>query len=115
MPSKRIYGSMVMREPAPILMPGPYDTILPLAQELAFRAWKQQIAPLDSGADYDYRGAFLAGLSPDPKTGHWVDTYKKPNHPTFSVESQYAKDAPDLAGSWDGETYIPPKVKAKAK
>lgn len=85
-----------------------YDTKLTPEQETQFQSWKAKFAPNDSGEDYDLRGAFKAGLSPDPKTGHWPDTYKKPNHPTFSVESQYAKDAPEKAGRWNGDTYVPP-------
>jgi hypothetical protein len=30
---------------------------------------------------------------PSAENGHWPDTFKKPNHPTFSVESQYATGA----------------------
>jgi hypothetical protein len=90
-------------------MPNAYETRLSAKDEARFQAWKRKYAPLDSGADYDLRGAYKAGLKPDPKTGHWPDTYKKPNHPTFSNQSIYAKDRPDLAGSWDGETYRPPR------
>lgn len=86
---------------------GQYDTQLSEAEETAFKAWKKKWAPNDSGADYDLRGAFRSGFKPDPDTGHWPDTYKKPNHPTFSDQSIYAKDRPDLAGRWEGDTYIP--------
>lgn len=85
----------------------PYTTRLAPQQEQAFQAWKQQYAPRDSGADYDLRGAFLAGLTPDPTSGHWSDRFKKPNHPTFSDQSQYAPLAPERAGRWNGETYVP--------
>lgn len=85
-----------------------YETPLDPTGEENFTAWKQKYAPNDSGEDYDLRGAFKAGLTP-ARDGHWPDTYKKPNHPTFSDESIYAKDAPDKAGSWDGEFYVPPK------
>jgi hypothetical protein len=88
-----------------------YDTPLKPDEETAFQAWKKQYAPKDSGADYDLRGAFKAGLKPDPQTGHWPDTFKKPNHPTFSDESIYAKNRPDLAGHWTGphhDQYVPP-------
>lgn len=88
--------------------PAAYETQLSPQQEVQFQQWKKKYAPHDSGADYDLRGAFQAGLTPDPKTGHWPDTYKKPNHPTFSNESIYAKDRPDLAGHWEGNTYIHP-------
>src|SRR5258706_5940169 len=85
-----------------------FDTALAPEEETRFSSWKQRYAPNDSGADYDLRGAYKAGLTPDAKTGHWPDTFKKPNHPTFSNESQYAKDAPEKAGSWNGDTYVPP-------
>lgn len=85
-----------------------FDTPLTPQQEAMFEVWKRQFAPKDSGWDYDLRGAFVEGLRPDAKTGHWPDKFKKPNHPTFSNESQYAPIRPDLAGSWQGETYIPP-------
>lgn len=85
-----------------------FDTVLSTAEEASFQKWKKKWAPNDSGADYDLRGAFKSGFKPDPQTGHWPDTYKKPNHPTFSDQSIYAKDRPDLAGRWEGETYVPP-------
>lgn len=97
------------RGAAPVASPAsPFETRLAPQEESAFARWKAQYAPDDSGADYDLRGAFKAGLTPDPETGHWPDTYKKPNHPTFSVESIYAKERPDLAGHWEGEQFAPP-------
>lgn len=87
-----------------------YDTKLSASDEGKFSEWKQQYAPNDSGADYDLRGAYKEGFKPDPVTGHWPDTYKKPNHPTFSDQSIYAKDAPEKAGHWDGDTYVPPSA-----
>ena len=92
-------------------VPSDYDTKLDPDEEAAFQAWKAENAPDDSGEDYDLRGAWKAGLSPDADTGHMQDTYKKPNHPTFSDQSQYAigNDAPK-AGHWaeDNATFIPP-------
>lgn len=84
-----------------------FDTPLSPDDETSFQAWKAKYAPQDSGFDYDLRGAFKAGLAPDPSTGHWPDTFKKPNHPTFSNQSIYAVDAPGMAGSWDGDKFIP--------
>lgn len=87
-----------------------YDTKLSPQEEAQFQAWKNQYAPQDSGADYDLRGAFKAGLTPDPKTNHWPDTFKKPNHETFSNESKYAQipyAAASKAGSWNGEQFTP--------
>lgn len=92
-----------------------YDTVLSSADEKAFQAWKGEYAPRDSGADYDLRGAFKAGLKPSEENGHWPDTFKKPNHPTFSVESKFAiGDDAKLAGSWNGEEYIPAKQNSPA-
>jgi hypothetical protein len=87
----------------------PYDTVLTPTEEILFQEWKRINAPNDSGLDYDLRGAFKAGLEP-AANGHWDDTFKKPNHPTFSVYSKYAKDRPELAGTWQGDQYIPHKV-----
>lgn len=87
-----------------------YETALNGDEEPRFQQWKQRYAPNDSGNDYDLRGAFKAGLRPDPVTGHWPDTYKKPNHPTFSDQSIYAPDVPGAAGKWQGETFVPPTI-----
>lgn len=79
-----------------------FDTKLSPSEEKSFQAWKSKNAPRDSGEDYDLRGAFKAGLNPS-KNGHWPDTYKKPNHPSFSNESIYAtEDAP----RWHGKKLI---------
>lgn len=86
---------------------GHYNTFLQPDEEAAFRKWKAQYAPNDSGEDYDLRGAFKAGLQPGAD-GHWPDTFKKPNHPTFSDQSIYAKEQPQLAGHWEGDRYVPP-------
>jgi cell wall-associated NlpC family hydrolase len=83
------------------------DTVLSPEDEERFQKWKARYAPQDSGFDYDLRGAFQEGVTP-ARNGHFPDTYKKPNHPTFSNESKFAKDYPDLAGSWDGDRYVPP-------
>ena len=91
--------------------PGRYETKLTPDEEKGYQEWKKKNAPNDSGQDYDLRGAYKAGVEPDPQTGHMPDTYKKPNHPTFSNESQYSKDRPDLAGQWTGpnhDQFVPP-------
>jgi len=92
-------------EPTIDYNPKTFDTILSPKNEIAFQAWKKKYAPNDSGADYDLRGAFKAGLKPDAKTGHWLDTFKKPNHETFSDQSRYAKHG--KPGRWDGDKFIP--------
>jgi hypothetical protein len=78
-----------------------YNTPLSDDEEKRFQEWKSQYASKDSGDDYDYRGAWKAGLKPDAR-GHWPDLFKKPNHPTFSDESVYADET---AGHWNRETF----------
>lgn len=83
-----------------------FETKLAPEEEPKFQDWKQQYAPNDSGYDYDLRGAYLRGFTPDPaQDNHWPDTFKKPWHETFSNESVYAPDAPGLAGSWSGPNH----------
>lgn len=84
-----------------------FETELAPSDERKFQVWKQRYAPHDSGLDYDLRGAFKQGLFPDA-LGHWPDTFKKPNHPTFSVESVYAVECPNRAGRWVGDRFLPP-------
>lgn len=96
--------------PEPIIIdPANFDTMLSPMQERQYQEWKKQYAPNDSGYDYDLRGAFLKGYFPSADNGHFPDEFKKPNHPTFSNQSKFAKQYPDLAGKWaeDNTTYIP--------
>lgn len=86
---------------------GAWDTALSPDEEPRYQKWKERYAPDDSGADYDLRGAFKANVTPDPASGHWPDTYKKPNHPTFSDESVYAKQG--NPGKWESGKYVPGK------
>lgn len=104
---------MTRREFADMQDSQKYETKLTPSEELHFQQWKHKYAPDDSGFDYDLRGAFLDGLKPDGKTGHWDDKFKKPNHPTFSIYSKYAPYRPDLAGTWKGDKYIPPNPDIK--
>ena len=87
-----------------------YETKLTADEEPAYAAWKAKNSPNDSGFDYDLRGAFKAGFTRDNPDAHMGDQFKKPNHPTFSDQSQYAANAPSKAGTWDGDTYVPHKT-----
>jgi hypothetical protein len=102
-------GSSLLNYLFPHMFQPDFNTQLSPEEEEKFLQWKAINAPHDSGEDYDLRGAYRAGLTKDIKSGHWPDTYKKPNHPTFSNQSIYSKYAPEKAGSWKGEQYIPPK------
>ena len=90
-----------------------FNTAIDPTEEDKFQLWKRDNAPDDSGYDYDLKGAYRAGITRDPVSGHMPDTFKKPNHPTFSDQSQYAPLAPDKAGTWDGDTYVPASVLAE--
>lgn len=95
-------------------MTGQYNTQLSPADEQAFQQWMQ----LNSAAqnrdtsqdlrDYDLRGAFKSGAATS-ENGHLPDTFKKPNHPTFSQYSQYNNTDGYTGGSWSQQpdgTYI---------
>ena len=56
--------------------------------------------------DYDVRGWWAGNNKPDSR-GHGSDRYKKPNHPTFSVESQYNGANGNMGGEWVDGGYIP--------
>lgn len=102
-------------------MAAKYETKLSKTDEKDFKEWFAQskengtIYPQDNGNDYDFKG-FWHDVVKDAVDGanysaetHFPDTYKKPNHETFSVESKYATGKmKKYAGSWDGDTYIPP-------
>ena len=75
-----------------------YDTPLTPEEEAEFR--RQFPDYLKATHDYDLRGAFKAGVRPDPVTGHLPDTYKKPNHVTFSDESVYHGQDGNQGGHW---------------
>src|SRR4249920_2390162 len=101
------------------------ETALSPEEESAFREWVKQnkvnFNPDDLHQDYDMRGFWKAQQEGDPVATsavnsvdgklHYSDVWKKPNHPTFSVESKYADNS---AGKWEGEgdnaTFIPPGI-----
>jgi hypothetical protein len=72
-----------------------YNTPLSPEQEQQFQAWlKQRSVQTGRDAskdlyDYDLRGAWLSNAQA-AANGHLPDTFKKPNHPTFSNQSQYS-------------------------
>jgi hypothetical protein len=69
------------------------------SQENGFQQWKSKYAPHDSGSDYDLRGAYYSGAQPDMERGHFPDTFKLPNHPTFSTGSKYSTPE-HMGGEW---------------
>ena len=63
--------------------------------------YNKKFSPGDS-YDYDMQGWYKANPGADPKGEgvHYPDTFKKPNHPTFSDQSQYHSDDTP-GGHWD--------------
>jgi len=62
-------------------------------------------------SDYDMpgywkAGATGAGMDMASAEVHYPDTYKKPGHETFSIESKYATPQ-RFGGVWSGDTYVP--------
>lgn len=53
---------------------------------------------LNESDDYDMYAAFKAGLRPDAR-GHMDDTFKKPNHITFSTDSRFSRPGQE-GGRW---------------
>ena len=93
-----------------------FNTVLTEEEEQQYQEWYNDmieqgyIIEGDIGYDYDFRGAFKAGFQPSEVGGHWVDTWKKPNHQTFSNESVYSIGGyKQYAGTWNNDEYIMPK------
>lgn len=76
-----------------------FNTQLTPDQEQQFRSWASANGRLSDSYDYDMRGAWLNGASRGAN-GHFPDTYKKPNHPTFSTESKYSGVGGNVGGAW---------------
>ena len=92
-----------------------YNTSLPDDMRDGFMSWIEDESKrqgrnllLDLG-DYDVQGYWLAGERPDER-GHGTDTYKKPNHPTFSNESVYHGLDGYYGGSWGNNEFVPGKT-----
>ena len=88
-----------------------FNTTLNQDEENAFQGWlKTESAKAGRDLsndiiDYDLRGFFKETGGKPLSGGHLVDTYKKPNHPTFSIESKYSgatdeKGVKYVGGTW---------------
>jgi hypothetical protein len=87
-------------------MTGQYNTQLAPDQEAAFRDWAQKNNRQSDLADYDLRGWFASNGS-QAANGHFTDQFKKPNHPTFSDQSQYSGAGGNQGGTWGGNDSAP--------
>lgn len=82
-----------------------YNTALSPAQEQQYQQWLQALSVANGrdmsrdSFDYDMRGAFASGAA-QSANAHWPDTFKKPNHPSFSDQSQYHGVSGEKGGTW---------------
>lgn len=84
---------------------GEFNTALSPEEETSFQGWLKTSGRERDLADYDMRGFWKSGES-QSENEHFPDTYKKPNHETFSDESIYSnKEHP--GGHWSGDIYTP--------
>lgn len=97
---------LAMQSNDPLDYSARYNTPLSPADEAQFQAWAANAGRLNDTRDYDLRGAFKSGAATAPN-GHLPDTYKKPNHPTFSDESQYHGVDGFQGGTWGGTDEAP--------
>lgn len=77
-----------------------FNTQLSAADEAAFQKWLTAAGRAGDLRDYDMRGAWLENRGKQAANGHFTDRYKKPNHPTFSTESQYSGGENGTGGQW---------------
>lgn len=78
-----------------------YNTPLTPEEKSKYLEWlkSKDIKPATASYDYDMQGAFKAGVA-QSENGHFPDTFKKPNHPTFSDQSQYNGVDGFTGGQW---------------
>lgn len=87
-----------------------HNTPLNPKEEKAFTKWAEKTGKLKDLYDYDLRGFWKSGAATS-ENGHGSDLFKKPNHPTFSNQSQYhTPETP--GGNWTqtplGQTMFTP-------
>lgn len=77
-----------------------YNSYLPKDKEELYELWLKAFPKEQQNTyDYDMIGAFIGGVQ-SGENNHLPDTYKKPNHPTFSVDSQYHGSNGRYGGRW---------------
>jgi hypothetical protein len=100
-----------------------YNTPLTADEESRYQVYRLSLGERGNDNDYDLRGYWKKqGQYEDPSNkedgSHFTDEFKKPNHPTFSVESIYhgvpnGDGKVNLGGKWMGDDehpiFIPPQ------
>lgn len=79
-----------------------FNTRLSPEDEAAYQAWATANHRQNDTYDYDMRGFWKSG-NQFAENGHGADLYKKPNHPTFSTQSQYAGPTSGYEGGYWGQ------------
>ena len=89
-----------------------YNTKLSPPEEAKFRQWVQAMSAAkgrdfaQDAFDYDIRGLYkklgdtALAVAQQGQDVHFEDTFKKPNHPTFSTQSQYSGQNGFEGGRW---------------
>ena len=77
-----------------------YNTQLTPEEEQVFLQWQSANPGLGNTYDYDSRGFWKSGAATSANN-HGADTWKKPNHPTFSSYSQYNGVDGYQGGNWN--------------
>lgn len=90
--------SQAFMAPQPGDLSGQFNTQLSPEDEARFQQWLKQSGRTRDLYDYDLRGAWKSDAKA-AANGHLPDTWKKPNHPTFSQESIYS-NASSPGGQW---------------
>jgi hypothetical protein len=84
-----------------------YNTPLPANRQADYSQWLNALPKqLQNSRDYDLQGAFLSGAGPS-SNAHLTDQFKKPNHATFSDQSQYNGVDGYTGGKWTDNGYQP--------
>jgi len=92
-----------------------YNTGLTPSQEVAYQMYKGNLGKQGNDSAYDLRGYWLSneynqGDGSHMAGAHFTDTWKKPNHVTFSTGSKYSTPE-HMGGEWtpngNGWTYEP--------
>jgi len=84
-----------------------YNTALSPDDERSFQLWVNDQSQktgrniANDSYDYDLRGWWKQNGSQPLSDDHLVDTFKKPNHPTFSDQSQYHGVGGNYGGTWN--------------
>jgi hypothetical protein len=90
------FSDLVTDAPAPtISYDSNFNTVLSPTEETDFKRWNIDLAARRTvkGDDYDLRRSARSRACRPAANGHWPDTFKKPNHPTFSCRSRRTRSS----------------------